>query len=119
MPSDLFYIGTLHVELDYQSIDNFILVKFKIHFGFVISGWPVSQLVSCQDALTFQKFFNFPMVDLREDFTLGDLLHSIGVSKKLFNTNLIQFTSNEKMAHKLQYCAGRELLLLGLLSAQM
>ena len=88
MPSDLFYIGTLHVELDYQSIDNFILVKFKIHFGFVISGWPVSQLVSCQDALTFQKFFNFPMVDLREDFTLGDLLHSIRILKELIQQQL-------------------------------
>ena len=51
-----------------------------------------------EDALAFQKISNFPMVDLREDFTLGDLLHSIRILKELYNTNLIQLTHHKIMA---------------------
>ena len=64
------------------------------------------------DRLPVQKNANFLMVDLREVFTLRDLWHSKGISKKLYDTNLICLTYQKIIAHEVQYCIGRQFLLL-------
>ena len=51
------------------------------------------------------------MVDLRDDFVQGDLLHSMSISNELYNTNLLQLPYFEINGPKVQYCTGRELLL--------
>ena len=51
------------------------------------------------------------MVDLRDDFVQGDLLHSMSISNELYNTNLLQLPYFEISGPKVQYCTGRELLL--------
>ena len=51
------------------------------------------------------------MVDLRDDFVKGDLLHSISISNELDNTNLLRLPYFEISGPKVQYCTGRELLL--------
>ena len=51
------------------------------------------------------------MVDLRDDFVKGDLLHSMRISNELCNTNLLPLPFFEISDPKAQYCTGRELLL--------
>ena len=51
------------------------------------------------------------MVDLRDDFVKGDLLHSISISNELDNTNLLRLPYFEISDPKAQYCTVRELLL--------
>ena len=60
---------------------------------------------------TSGDFLNSLMVDLRDDFVQGDLLHSMSISKELYNTNLQQLPYFEISGPKVQYCTGRELLL--------
>ena len=51
------------------------------------------------------------MVDVRDDFVKGDLLHSISISNELDNTDLLRLPYFEIIGPKGQYCTGRELLL--------
>ena len=52
------------------------------------------------------------MVDLRDDFALGDLLYSMSITNKLYDTNLLWSTCLKIIDPKVQYCIGREFLLL-------
>ena len=49
------------------------------------------------------------MVDVRDDFVKGDLLHLMSVSNELCNTNLLRLPFLEISDPKAQYCTGREL----------
>ena len=60
---------------------------------------------------TSGNFLNSLMVDVRDDFVKGDLLHSISISNELCNTNLLWLPYFEISDPKPQYCTGRELLL--------
>ena len=52
------------------------------------------------------------MVDLCDNFALGDLLHSMSISNQQYNTNLIWSTYLKIIDLKVQYCKGREFLCL-------
>ena len=51
------------------------------------------------------------MVDLRDDFVKGDLLHSMSLSNELHDTNLLPLPYFEKSDPEAQYCTGIEFLL--------
>ena len=52
------------------------------------------------------------MVYLRDDFYLGDLLYSMSITNKLYDTNLLWSTCLNLIDPKVHYCIGREFLLL-------
>ena len=52
------------------------------------------------------------MVDLRDDIALGDLLLLMNISKKVYEAKLILSTYLKIIGAKVQYCIGREFLLL-------
>ena len=52
------------------------------------------------------------MVDLRDDIALGDLLLLISISKKVYEAKLILSTYLKITGAEVQYCIGREFLLL-------
>ena len=62
--------------------------------------------------LSFFENLNFLMVDLRDDFYLGDLLYSMSITNKLYDTNLLWSTCLNLIDPKVHYCIGREFLLL-------
>ena len=59
-----------------------------------------------------EKKINFLMVHLREVSTSGDMLHSIGISKKIYFTKLIWFIFHKWLTSKVQYSIGMAFLLL-------
>ena len=62
--------------------------------------------------LSFFENLNFLMVYLRDDFYLGDLLYSMSITNKLYDTNLLWSTCLNLIDPKVHYCIGREFLLL-------
>ena len=62
--------------------------------------------------LSFFENCNFFMVDLRHDFVSGHLLYSMSITYKLYDTNLLWSTYLKIIDLKVQYCKGREFLLL-------
>ena len=60
---------------------------------------------------TSENFLNSLMVDVRDEFVKGDLLHLMSMSNELCNTNLLRLPYFEISDPKAQYCTGRESLL--------
>ena len=52
------------------------------------------------------------MVELRDDIALGDLLLLMNISKKVYEAKFILSTYLKIIGAKVQYCIGREFLLL-------
>ena len=52
------------------------------------------------------------MVELRDDIALGDLLLLMNISKKVYEAKFILSTYLKIIGAKVQYCTGREFLLL-------